>query len=608
VSSLTKQLTSTLYEDLSAVLDDYQFFVATTGGLPWPDITLPQMQAFALARSFFKKYNEEDEPPLGCQKVALGKFLAVNQSCGNWELMIESEKDALLIGEFQHKLDRFWYLDPDGGSVMDSLSAAMHLGGVGPGSSVKARDADFYTKVFDSPHSSTSSDLLWFWEKTMDLHPLWHNANITRRSRHADPIVRGNSLSFVNKNVDTARCISTEPFVNMWFQKGLGEALESRLIDRCGIDLSVQPEINVKLAEIGSATGRYATLDLRSASDSISTLMLRRLAPKGLVRWCELFRSPETRLPKWASSNGKLTLNMIATMGNGFCFPLQTTLFATVVAAVYSLRGIKMTAEANTFDPRKKNYGVFGDDIIVVTEAVPDVVRLLNLLGFEVNSDKSHVEGPFRESCGGDFFNGHPCRGVFVKTLNTAQDVYVAINTLNRWSAMTGIRLRATVGLLRQQVSCAAPLVPPDEDDTAGIHVPSSMADGIKRGPYGIWKYRKDSPVPVKVKIFYQDKFNVRIVPDVSDERSSTIDRKVNLAGLLISSLGGYVRGGTRKEPESFTLRTRRTRYRTTTTITPHWDYFPDVRFPFWEGCGSRPLRDASYGFAAWKAAVMTNL
>lgn len=610
MKDISVKLKSALLKDLSAIFDGYQLESISAGKPLWPDATLTQVQCYALANSITKKYCDADRPSKEACKAALDKFLVVNSRCKDWVYAPESSRDLELFGEFKSSLYDFWYPpeDVNHGSVCDSLDAAMHAGRVGGGASVCNRAPDFYTKLFDGPLSSSRQCLLDFWKATMNRYPLWANAERTRATRYTDRIVRGNRLSFVPKNVSTARCIATEPTVNSWFQQGLRGLMEERLKKFSGINLSTQPQINGALARVGSIDGSYATIDLESASDSISIKMLDHLAPKGLVRWLKLFRSDEILLP----GNRPLKLETIATMGNAFTFPLETVIFNCAVLAVYKLRGIKTHTVANTeFDPQGRNYGVFGDDIIVRTEAAAEVIHLLSLLGFVVNSSKTHVEGPFRESCGFDWYSGEPCRGVYIKRLVSAQDHYVAINTLNRWSAMTGVSLQFTVGFLLAGVISSYPRVPPDEDDTAGVHVPSDLAHGIKRGLHGSWKYRKDAPVVVGYAITGEDQYNVQIVPVPQSE--GALDRLVNRAGLLLSFIGGYMEGSRAGvDIQAFCGTTNRSvTYCTKHAVTPMWDYYPTQPDPLYKmdkAVHRRPLRSLYYDFAAWSAAVTCNI
>jgi hypothetical protein len=203
----------------------------------------------------------------------------------------------------------------------------------------------------------------------------------------------------------------------------------------------------------------------------MSLAMLRYVLPKWVYDLLVDLRSPYTRLP----GGSRVELNMVSTMGNGFTFPLQTALFSCIVAAVYKQAGI----------PRKRvngpeaNYSVFGDDIIVVRKVYDRVVRVLELLGFVVNADKSFSEGPFRESCGSDYYNGHFIRPVYIRRLDGVQDTYVAFNKLIRWASIHGFSLPSTAQYLLKKARFNP--IPFWESDDAGFKVPEGMVPQSKR-------------------------------------------------------------------------------------------------------------------------------
>jgi hypothetical protein len=162
---------------------------------------------------------------------------------------------------------------------------------------------------------------------------------------------------------------------------------------------------------------------------------------------------------------GTVSLEMVSTMGNGFTFPLQTIIFACVVEACYAFRGLKFPRCTGTCD----EWGVFGDDIVCPSLVARDVITLLGFLGFTVNNDKTFVEGPFRESCGADFFLGSNIRGVYIKNTDTPASLYAAFNQLTRFSTKSGIHLDNTLGCLFDSIK--EPLyVPCWEDFSSGIH------------------------------------------------------------------------------------------------------------------------------------------
>jgi hypothetical protein len=296
------------------------------------------------------------------------------------------------------------------------------------------------------------------------------------------------------------------------------------------------------LARIGSLTGKIATIDLESASDSISMLMINKLFPPAFVGLLKELRSPCIETPQ-----GLVKLDIVSSMGNGFTFPLQTMIFSCAVRACIRYLGSGSLRAG-------ENWSVFGDDIIVRVEILPAVLSLLDFLGFTVNSTKSFFEGPFRESCGRDFFRGIDVRGVYIRSLNSQQDVYKAINLLNRWSQMHGIPLKRTFMYLRSLIKGKPFLVPRWEADYAGVKVPSRFVTHLKTG--SSWRYKRYEVRPSHLS------FHVGLV-----HHPKYGDRPLNAEGLYITYLGGFAEQGkvfVRHGEDSYRARTRR---------TLNWDY-----------------------------------
>jgi hypothetical protein len=434
----------------------------------WPDITPREFAALTLSKTFYKKFVEVKSPD--ADQRAFDKFQQVNSDCGTWELCLQSSKDEVLLGELKETLSRFWNLK-NRYPLVSNHHQIFDEGRCGPGSSVGAMGKDFYTKLYASPLTATSSLLVTLYEDYITNRPEMLAAEIKRQETYGPArIVEGSKLHFVNKTNDISRLICSEPTLNMYVQLGFGRILEDRLRRFFGIDLSDQPDKNRELARRGSISDDRCTIDLESASDSLSLRMLSQILPPDFLRWLEMMRCPKTQL-----GEVPVALNMVSTMGNGTTFPLQTIIFASVVSAAARFRRIELH---NPNRDRLGNWAVFGDDIIVKREIVDDVIRLLTLLGFKVNQQKSFIEGPFRESCGADWFKGQYVRGVYIKRLRTQQDRYVAINNLNLWSAVTGIPLRRTVGYLAKRVRFLP--VPPWENLDGGLRVPYVMVDKLR--------------------------------------------------------------------------------------------------------------------------------
>jgi hypothetical protein len=290
--------------------------------------------------------------------------------------------------------------------------------------------------------------------------PEWTAAEETRRQTYGDPAhVEGSILSFVPKNDKISRAICTEPVLGMFYQLGLGAEITGRLKSYFAIDLNNQPDRNRELACQGSVTGLWSTIDLESASDTISVNMLKAALPQHVFNMLMVLRSPVT------VHRGKaIALDMISSMGNGFTFPLETVVFSAAVKSAYMSLGLKRTEIA-----------VFGDDIVCVSQSYNRLTRLLSLLGFRVNAEKSFNEGPFRESCGKDYYKGENIRGVYLKRLDSVQDSYALINALNDFSSRTGVVLARTVKFLLRRLGPKLFEVPAWEDPSCGLRLPRSL-------------------------------------------------------------------------------------------------------------------------------------
>lgn len=284
------------------------------------------------------------------------------------------------------------------GRLPDDLVSARH----GPGATYLDRGA--FTTV---PHKMSSQPtvthdaaaLLPFWEETAWFRSLAHEF-----PDRSEPLrVRGNRFTSVPKDGTTERGIAIEPSLNVYFQLGVGRCLRSRL-KRVGIDLDDGQSLHRRVAceASRSKNGHLATIDLSSASDTVCKNLVRLLVPGSWLDLLETLRSPTTVV------DGKTHhLQKFSSMGNGFTFELETLLFYSISAQAMIEQGVQPQAGVNLL--------VYGDDIIVPTECAEGVLSALRYLGFTPNLRKTYVRGLFRESCGGDYFDGVPVRGHYLK-------------------------------------------------------------------------------------------------------------------------------------------------------------------------------------------------
>jgi hypothetical protein len=522
------------------------------------DMSLEAAQRLWLSNSFWKKFQDDLEPD--CDRKCLALFLESNDRCRSFNLEPKTLFEEVVINEVKTLFDNYFFCGPD---QSYTLSDVFDGCGTGPGASVGVDSYNFYTKMFDSTLSGTSERLYRYYRYAIMDNPTWLSAEKAREERYGHLIVGGNRLSFVPKTSEVSRSICTEPVLNMFLQKGIGSVFEKILWRRYRIDFSTQPDLNKQLAREGSLSGRFGTIDLSSASDSIALSMLKEILPSYVFDWLTLARSPTVTYP----DGGVSELYMVSSMGNGFTFPLQSLLFATIVAAVYRLVGIKLSFR----NGQPENFGIFGDDIIVEKQCYHLTIRALELFGFSVNDQKSFLYGSFRESCGGDFYRGHDIRGVYIKSLKHDADVYSAINRLVRWSVRSGVLLPKTIQLLNSWVEFRP--IPFEAGDAEGIKVPEPP-HSLPRSKYtgGVFYY----PLVKLGK-------SIRAPLDPSKAgfyRKHKLRREIfyNANGLLVAFLGGFIRNGRialRPEVDRFKVRRR---------VTSTWRSYTAGNFSLGDG------------------------
>lgn len=210
-----------------------------------------------------------------------------------------------------------------------------------------------------------------------------HNVNL---------FVTNDVIHFVPKTAKTHRAIAVGGSLNIMVQLALGDYMSERLA-AVGVDLRDQ-SYNQRLAKEGSITGKLATIDLSSASDTISYKLVSHLLPLDWLIALEACRSQKCVL-----QGSIFTQEKFSSQGNGYTFPLESLIF-WAIASSCSESGFA---------------SVYGDDIIVLSEDYELVVKALDVAGFIVNKEKSFSTGPFRESCGADYHKGTNIRPYYQK-------------------------------------------------------------------------------------------------------------------------------------------------------------------------------------------------
>lgn len=308
-------------------------------------------------------------------------------------------------------------------------------GRFGPGATYS--DIGLLTTVADK----MSSKPTWTpqaWEECKEAFSLTAWARALPEYRREPILVHEDRFVSVPKDATTNRGISIQPGGNVFFQLAYGRYMRERLKTVCSWDLTVAQQTHKRVAREGSLSGLVATIDLTSASDTVSRALVELSLPIEWFQRLAALRTTHTRfshrdLKGTSTENIKRQASLVylekfSAMGNGYTFELETLLFASIVHGVL--------VECGFDRPRLgRDYYVYGDDIIVPSQYSSNVIAALRFFGFSPNPRKTFVDGEFRESCGGDYFAGKDVRPVHIENLPKEPHEYIALaNSLRRLS------------------------------------------------------------------------------------------------------------------------------------------------------------------------------
>jgi len=254
-----------------------------------------------------------------------------------------------------------------------------------------------------------------------------------------------NRVELVPKNWKTDRTIACEPEGVLPLQLAF-DTYAKRRLRRFGIDLSDQSR-NQCLALTASVTQEWATVDFKSASDTICLAVLAWLLPPDWFAFLCAVRSSHYR-----GVFGEGRYHKFSSMGNGTTFTLETLIFAAACYAIGS-----------------KGFSVYGDDVIVESKLFPEYQKLTSFLGFTINEDKTYTQGSFRESCGVDAFDGVDVTPIYIRGLDGRKAIKShLINTVAGLALPEGKLASFLCGLVREW---KLPYVPYQESTISGVWI-----------------------------------------------------------------------------------------------------------------------------------------
>ena len=244
-------------------------------------------------------------------------------------------------------------------------------------------------------------------------------------------VVPGNRVTTVPKKTEIDRAIAMEPDMNMSLQLAVGGHFRSKLRKR-GINLNDQSH-NQRLAKEGSVNDTLSTIDLSSASDSISYCLVKELFPVDWYTLLDDLRSPDGELP----DGSNIVWEKFSSMGNGYTFELETIIFWAITKSTIAYEcKLSSNPEANLRKYTSSQYlSVYGDDIICPSKFATSVINVLAQIGFKTNLEKTFIAGPFRESCGKHYYEGLDVTPFYVRSpIDTPHRCVWLLNKLRSWA------------------------------------------------------------------------------------------------------------------------------------------------------------------------------
>jgi len=327
-------------------------------------------------------------------------------------------------------------------------------------------------------------------------------------------------LKFVPKDITKSRSICMEPNVFMYFQQEVMRWMTMSIEDGiAGRFIDLQDQKKSRDAAIhGSLYLCTDTIDLSSASDSVSVELVKRIFPQDYLLYMLATRTSHVEK---LGNQVTISVEKFAPMGSAVCFPTQCIIFTAVCiyaalavhageptgSRVFSCGTIRdfiangfhsERSRSTPFTGRFEPPVVYGDDIAVDTRTTDSVISILTRLGFTVNRSKSFTGSmSFRESCGVYSFEGHDVTPVqfhipFFKRGRWDAKVYASIIGALNWHGDNGYHGVATYllnSLLDYGFNYPIPFV--EDKDLFGVYTTRKRANRpeISRNRFGRQPY-----------------------------------------------------------------------------------------------------------------------
>lgn len=427
---------------------------------PDPSYTEADFYRLRQIQALFSKRENIPGIEVDRRQAALDKFLESEEVCYQMNRSLRTRAGrndrAALFLHMQRKIADILGTCP----TIDDIPFAF-----GPGSNVGCSKLTSVRRKLMAPVTATEG-AAWLFEPLVHQFNAWPGLNKLR-------VVHGSNWTSVPKSFKTDRGINVEPILNSFVQKGIGRVIREKLRN-VGVNLDDQ-QPNQLLAQLGSTMYEsqhgLATIDLSMASDNISYQLVLELLPLDWFSLLDSFRSPMVKMP-----NGRYrVLEKFSSMGNGYTFELESLIFYAVLSVVCGDDEI---------------ISVYGDDLICPTKYYDQVLDALHLIGATVNTRKSFASGPFRESCGKDFWKGTNVRPCFLKSDLSIKEIFRLHNYFRRTGWIDP-------GFLIDHIPTRARLYGPDGCGDGHL-LGETPIHNDKRGWMGFYRFKTYQAIPLK--------------------------------------------------------------------------------------------------------------
>lgn len=534
------------YLDLASEFDDLtQSYTSSMN----PEVIFVHRQIACLLKKFpFSK----EELNIDTRVVALEKWAAAEDQCKLTNLRLRSIRNDELpdwVRKCQRIIsDTLGPLSPS--IVMKIINDGTH----GPGATLTSQNnrTTPYYKYADFPYSVTKAASKYALA-AISANPQWMEILENSGRRTNIPLVgsplfqkemqifwdcvdiaENDKITFVPKDARTDRPIAISASLNLFLQLGVSTHL-TRELKKKGVDLTDQSR-NQRLAYEGSRyceiggmlnPSQFSTIDLASASDTVSIEIVKLLLPAEWYAFLSDLRHEAGDL-----DGNTHIYEKFSAMGNGYTFALESLIFWAVAKAAAMEEGHRCTY---------RDISVFGDDIIVRNTSCQAVIDALEWSGFSVNQEKSFLTGPFKESCGADFFMGTNVRPFYLKRrIDSYGDIYFVCNSIARLCKLHSDRKGLVAGyhiLLQHIPRRHVSFVPLKDTSDSGLCVPLDVLNELGIRP---WLSKSEIRHLIKHRLLRKEDANVQSMMYCSTIVSArTYSGKGSIRLMLSLSKGG---------------------------------------------------------------------